>query len=548
MRNNVYLARFVVIGALVAVYAIGMGVDVMEVDAAQYASISREMLTTGQWLELFNRHEPYLDKPPLLFWLSAASFKVFGFNNWAYKLPSLVFALLALYATYRFVKLYYDQHLAYIAVVMLGSVQSMFTMTNDVRTDTLLMGSVALAIWLLAEYLENNKTIFLVGGSFALGLAMLSKGPIGLVAPLAGIGLQLLVKAKLRVLLRPAIYLVGLPVMALTLAPMLYGLYTQYGWAGWKFFFWTQSFGRITGDNQQWVNDPGPSLFFAHTFLWAFLPWTLFALGGLWRSATRLARGFFTDAEFISLGSFILPFVALSFSQYKLPHYILVTFPMSAVLAASWFYHLSAAEGSRFNRILSGIHLVVYGLLVALAVVLCTWAFPLHYALLGAWLLFVAFCGWFAYTRMQGLNRVVGMGWLCMLAINILLSGHVYPTLLTYQSDNAAARLYLQQAQPGEELHALAEHGHALDFYSGTIVPLAMQTETIVQLSHTRSLWLYTDDVHYAELQQRGVAIAQTYPLSEYPVTKLTIPFVNPATRAATLRKRYLLYIPKGGG
>lgn len=547
MQRSILQTRLVTLGVLVAVYAIGMNVDVMEVDAAQYASMSREMLATGNWLELFNRHEPYLDKPPLLFWLSAASFKVFGFTNWAYKLPSLLFALAALYATFRFVKLYYDEHLGFVAVMMLGSVQSMFTMTNDVRTDTLLMGSVALAIWLLAEYLENGKTIYVASGFFALGLAMLSKGPIGLVAPLAGIGLQIVVKAQWRALLRPGIYLVGLPVLCITLAPMLYGLYTQYGWAGWKFFFWTQSFGRITGDNQQWVNDPGPSVFFVHTFLWAFLPWTVFAFGGLWRSLSRLVRGFFVDPEFISLGSFLLPFIALSFSQYKLPHYIFVTFPMAAVLGTTWFYKLTETQESRFNRVLANVHYAVYALLIILAVVLCAWAFPMNYMLLSLWLAFTLFSMWFIYTRTPGLTRVLSLGLVCMLWVNILLSGHVYPALLTYQSDNQAARLYVEHAQPGEPLYALAEHGHALDYYSGTIVPIALQTDEIAKVVAAKAIWLYTDDVHYTELQQRFVAIAQTYPLVEYPVTKLSIPFVNPVTRAGTLRKRYLLYLPQSG-
>ena len=57
--------------ALALVAAIGLGVPVMDVDAAQYAAMAERMSVSGEWLQLFDRGAPYLDKPPLLFWLSA---------------------------------------------------------------------------------------------------------------------------------------------------------------------------------------------------------------------------------------------------------------------------------------------------------------------------------------------------------------------------------------------------------------------------------------------------------------------------------------------
>src|SRR5690242_14579441 len=74
---------------ILLVYGLGLTVEIMEVDAAQYASISREMLETGQWLQVHHRYMDYLDKPPLLFWFSALSLKLFGVSIWAYKLPSV---------------------------------------------------------------------------------------------------------------------------------------------------------------------------------------------------------------------------------------------------------------------------------------------------------------------------------------------------------------------------------------------------------------------------------------------------------------------------
>ena len=78
----------------------------MNIDAAQYASISFEMALTNSYLEVKEFGNDYLDKPPLLFWLSSLSIKLFGATNFAYKLPSFLFLLASLYAVYKFTLLF----------------------------------------------------------------------------------------------------------------------------------------------------------------------------------------------------------------------------------------------------------------------------------------------------------------------------------------------------------------------------------------------------------------------------------------------------------
>ena len=88
----------VMLAAIALVYTVGAFVDVMEVDAAQYASISQEMLQTGEILQVHHRYQDYLDKPPLLFWLSSLSFWLFGVSNFTYKLQHYVFITFPLIA------------------------------------------------------------------------------------------------------------------------------------------------------------------------------------------------------------------------------------------------------------------------------------------------------------------------------------------------------------------------------------------------------------------------------------------------------------------
>jgi len=84
MHKNSFIIS---LSAILIVYCLGaFAIPLMDVDAAQYASISREMLEKQSYLQLFDLHADYLDKPPMLFWLSALSMKVFGNYDWAYRI------------------------------------------------------------------------------------------------------------------------------------------------------------------------------------------------------------------------------------------------------------------------------------------------------------------------------------------------------------------------------------------------------------------------------------------------------------------------------
>src|SRR5262249_44289349 len=61
-----------------------------EPDEGRYAEIPREMLQRGEWVVPYLQGEPYLDKPPLLYWLVMASYRLFGVHPWAARLvPAL---------------------------------------------------------------------------------------------------------------------------------------------------------------------------------------------------------------------------------------------------------------------------------------------------------------------------------------------------------------------------------------------------------------------------------------------------------------------------
>jgi len=366
---------------LAIVYLRGLFIDLMDVDAAQYASIAMEMLQGGHWLQVQYRGADYLDKPPLLFWSAALSFAAFGLHAWAYKMASLVAAMAGVYAVNRFCLLHYERVTARNAAFIFAASVGAVLMCNDVRTDALLTGMTACAVWQLAEYLHGARIRSLVLAALFVALAMLAKGPIGLVLPGFAVGTHLLLRRDWRAIFRWQ-WLIAAALVALLLLPMCWGLYQQFdlhpeklvldrhGVSGLYFYFWEQSFGRITGSNV-WKNDT--SLFtFVHVYLWVFLPWPLLFAAALWRRVADVvgagARIAVND-EGYSLGGFLLTFIALSLSHYKLPHYIFITLPWASILTARW---LATPRG----RIAWAAQYAVFAVLAAVVIWLLRGVFP----------------------------------------------------------------------------------------------------------------------------------------------------------------------------
>src|SRR5689334_6475391 len=100
---------------LAAVYIAGLFVPLMDNDMGDYALIAMNMAQDNDFVNIMRKGEDYLDKPHLLFWLSGLSFKIFVINAPAYKLPSVLFSVLAIYSTTRLGTLLFDRRTGILA-------------------------------------------------------------------------------------------------------------------------------------------------------------------------------------------------------------------------------------------------------------------------------------------------------------------------------------------------------------------------------------------------------------------------------------------------
>lgn len=164
----------------------------MDNTEARYADIARVMLELGDWVTpWFDRGVPFWGKPPLSFWITAASFRVFGINEFAARLPHLLAALLVAWLVWGWARQRTRQE-ALTALALLAGSCLMLIAAGAVMTDMTLVLGTTLALrgfWLglHGDAAQRRRE----GWLFFLGLAvgLLAKGPLVLV--LAGLPLGL---------------------------------------------------------------------------------------------------------------------------------------------------------------------------------------------------------------------------------------------------------------------------------------------------------------------------------------------------------------------
>lgn len=536
--------------ALLLTYLAGMFVNIMDVDASQYASMSREMLESGSYLQVYEHGRDYLDKPPLVFWLSSLSMWVFGGTNFAYKLPSFLFALLAIYSTYRFAKIFYSDRIAQLAALILASSQALFTITNDCRTDTLLMGCVIFSIWQLAEGFNSNNWRYFLGGFVGIGCGLLAKGLVAFIVPAMAFTAHFLYKKQFKNFFRLE-FLWGLVVIAFLILPMCIGLYEQFdahpeklvngkiGTSGLRFFFWIQSFGRITGEND-WKN----AVYFMFLFenmLWSFLPWILLFIAAYVVSVVNIftKNRFFPTKELITLGGFTLSYISLASSKYQLPHYIFIVFPLISVMTAQFIVDILLEKTTKIMgkiaQILRGVQWFLISVLWALPFLILVYTLP-NFGI--PFVIMTIFALIYVILAIK-YKQFIASSVFTTVVINLFLNIYFYPNLLTYQASSEMGKIVKDNKLSNADFFTYKYPAlGGLHFYSQLVV---QTKDSLPQIQSGN--WLMTDENGFKELQNAPFNLEIVKKDNAFSVSALTPTFLNAKTRLNATEAYYLVKI-----
>jgi len=521
------------------VYIAGLFVPLMDNDSAHHADIGLRMYLTGDYVNLIDHRGDYIDKPHFLFWTSALSYHIFGVTSFAYRFPSFLFTILGTYSIFRLGKELYDHEIGKLAALIAASSFCYILANNDVRMDAILTAAIAFATWQLVAYVHHRKFIFLFGAALGMAIGFCTKGHVGLVTPVAGIFFYILYKKDWKMLFNWH-WLIVIFLFAVFISPVVYCYYLQFnlhpekisqgikGVNGVKYILWSHSFDRIKGHERFGAVGKEDHFFFLHTFLWTFAPWCFVAFIALF---IRLKNFFLAKEEWLSTGVFVMLAALINFSNFKLPHYMPILAPATALIVAHLF--VSRWNDERWKKALYIIQLSTSVLLLAVAALVNVWAFPIKntLALLGV-IFFLAVVFYFLLSKMySNIQKAITVSVATIALFFFLLNTNFYPQLLTYQGGKPLADMTRGVADPKDVYFWKNTFSSTYSFYSTS--NRQVYDDSLKQTG--KNFWLIYERSQQAEVDSLGLEIGKTFSVQDYEITRLKKSFINPATRKETL-------------
>jgi 4-amino-4-deoxy-L-arabinose transferase-like glycosyltransferase len=408
-------------------------------DEPLYASCAREMMDRGDWVVPVFNGRMFPDKPPLMFWLMIAGFELFGQNEFAARFFSAVLGVGTALLTYHLGRLLFNSRVGLWSGLIVAS-SIIFTVSARAATvDSALAFVTTLAmlcfVWAMrvqgsgvsgqgnSELGTQNEEQGTIGNRFCvlrsafcvhpsslipylfflllylcLGVAILAKGPIGFLLPMAVMGFYLMI-VKVRCdnnsqlsnkwlallnIFRPMNFLkslwqlrpiTGIIVMLAVALPwyIMVGMRTDGAWLEQFFakFNWRPFTQPILGHS-------GPIWYYIPAILIGFFPWSAF-LGPAAIDTVRRVRDRdpWRDSYLLLSCWFGVFFVFWSICSTKLPHYVLPAYPALALLTGgfleSWIHHPARVGPSWMKN--AWITTMVIGVGIIIAVGIVAWIY-----------------------------------------------------------------------------------------------------------------------------------------------------------------------------
>jgi 4-amino-4-deoxy-L-arabinose transferase-like glycosyltransferase len=553
MNTSPRFIKVLLVVFMLIVYIGGLFVPIMNNNAAHHANIALHMYLTGDYVNLIDRGQDYLDKPHLLFWTAALAYHMLGVTSFAYKFFSFLFVIVGIYSTYRMGKLLVDRKTGIYAALILSSSLAFILSTNDVRMDAMVVSCIAFSTWQLLEYFFNHQRTALFLGALGLALGFATKGAVAIVLPVMVVAFYFVQQQKPKAVFT----LRWLPLILLTvlfLLPVFYCFYLQFdlhpekvvrgtqGNSGILFLLFGQSFQRLTGTG--WGERASDPFFLLHTFLWAFLPWCVLAYVALFKNIRdwfRVKFQFNESTEVALTATLIIVFTLISFSRFKNAHYVNVLFPYFAVLTARYI----TTAGPKTIRSVFGLQLVISVLLMITVIALNLWAFPFNhaYVVLGAILVVALFLLLVVNKTIALSTKTVWLSFGAMAFTYLILNFNFYPQLLPYQSGHGLAKRIKEAGIDPQKIYYIDdenERNYSMEFSLQTLLP-TIRIDSLKKLHD--SIYLFAHTSQLESLRQQQVPFDTIIQASHYNVTTLKGSFLNPATRAQKLLPHYIIRV-----
>jgi 4-amino-4-deoxy-L-arabinose transferase-like glycosyltransferase len=315
----------------------GLGsLPLLEPDEGRNAEVAREMLASGDWIVPHYDGLAYLDKPAVFFCMVALSLRIGGLRESAARAPSAFMGLCLLLLAWVLARKMFGHSAALRAVVVIATAPLVVVFGRLVIFDMTLAVLITLAMagfW-FAEAAEFQRPGLDILIFFAMGLATITKGPVGFLLPLLSITAYKAVRGELRQLRRLR-WGLGLGVFLATVLPWFIVISSRHPDFP-RYALLEESLARFSGGL---AHRQGGLLYYIPVYLAGFFPWSIFLLWAGWSRHRRCRE--FRDRAFSCklylLAWSAVTFVFFSFSRSQLPGYFLPAIvPLGILMAKAW--------------------------------------------------------------------------------------------------------------------------------------------------------------------------------------------------------------------
>lgn len=401
-----------IISIMIIFFNLG-GIPLLDPDEPVYAETPKEMIVFDEFVSPRIYGEYWYDKPPMYYWLVAASYKIFGITEFAARFPSALLAVACTLAVYLSGRRLFNERAGMAGALVLTTSIEFFYLGKAAVTDMTLL--LCLTVSLLA-FIEKRYYLAYV---FA-GLATVTKGPIGLLFPGAIVFSYILVTRQWS-LIKSMKIPSGLLVYALVAFPWYIMMYSIHGSAFIDTFLGFHNVTRFTSPEH-------PELvlwyYYIPVLMLGFFPWTAIMLQSMWNSLANSRRDF-PVLLFLNIWAAVI-FVFFTISQTKLVSYILPMYPPLAMIVGWYIDRLWTAN--KHQRYASWtIVLGILSLLITGGMVMGLKAMPVLqsgvYMSSAIFIIMAVASGYFLWRKAIGKafwTQVVAMGFFSAVLVSVL--------------------------------------------------------------------------------------------------------------------------------
>jgi 4-amino-4-deoxy-L-arabinose transferase-like glycosyltransferase len=327
-------------------------------DEPRYAQVAREMLARRDWITPTLGGKPWLEKPPLYYWQAMVAYSIFGVSDWAARLPSAVDATLMVVAVYLFLK-WFRPGFQLDGALMTASAAGVVGFARAASTDMPLAAMFTIALLAWYAWHESAAKAYLALFYACLALGALAKGPV---APfLAAMIIVIFAAAKndfgsiWRTLWVPGVVLFLVVALPWHIAVQIKNP------DFFRVFVLQHNLARF-GTNL--YHHPEPFWYYLPVVLLGLIPWAVFVVAALvetirvWLTERQEMLGSEDALNALLVIWLAVPVVFFSFSQSKLPGYIVPALPAGTLLLAEYLRrHVTVSESP--NIFVTILHSVV---------------------------------------------------------------------------------------------------------------------------------------------------------------------------------------------